>query len=205
MAEGKRAASHRDKVERIVQATTELAVAGGRDALRARDICQRAGVSVGSLYRHFESVEHILLYAFTQEFGRLEQQFASTPVPGDSAVERADNFFRAATRVMAERPAYSRAVISAMSSGQHRAVRQIVLLSGRITNLVYGAIVGSPVQAGLERIAGSDGNAEQQRAARAANILYRFWFSMLIGWAASVYSTEDVVREARETAQFLLG
>ena len=202
--EGKRAASHRDKIERIVQATRSLAEAGGREALRARQICEKAGVSTGALYRHFESVEHILLFAFTRDFESVEQQLARTIIPGDTQVERVENFFRSVTNVMEQQPAYSGAVISAMSSGQQKAVQQIVVLSGRITNLVYGAIMGEPVQAGPDAVAGRNGTPEQQRAARCATILYRYWFSMLVGWSASAYTTAEVIQQTVETAQFLL-
>jgi len=38
-----------------------MLAAGGEDALQMKDLSQRAGVSVASLYRYFPAKDHVLL------------------------------------------------------------------------------------------------------------------------------------------------
>ena len=66
------ASRYKPKVEerrrRVITATTALAVEGGFAAVRSRAICEKANVSMGTLYRDFSSLEEILLIGFAEQF-----------------------------------------------------------------------------------------------------------------------------------------
>jgi AcrR family transcriptional regulator len=186
------------RIHRIVEAAVALADRGGFEGVRTRDLCAHAGVSMSALYRVFESKEEILLRAFSEDLILLEAHVGRRPVEGASPEERALTFLRFATEAFLSRPNYARAVIAAMGSGQHRSLAQLEAVVSRLTKLIDDAITRR----------GTDERALRLRDAedplRAAIMLHRVWFSLLVGWAASVYSTEQVFRELAATAAYVM-
>ena len=194
----KRTAELRRRTHRIVEAAVELADAGGVEAVRTRDICNRAGVTMGTLYRVFDSKEEILLRAFGEDLLSLEAHFARRPAEGATPLERVDAFFRVATEAFFSRPNYARAVIAALASGQNRPLAELEALVGRMTRLIDEALLGRRDDAvSGARPASSDPQ-------RTSIILHRVWFALLVGWAGAVYSTDAVRRELSATAIHLL-
>jgi TetR/AcrR family transcriptional regulator, cholesterol catabolism regulator len=66
-------ASQRARRDRIVQAAVELLDAAEYDAVQMRDVAERAGVALGTLYRYFSSKEHLYaaaLVAWSADYGR---------------------------------------------------------------------------------------------------------------------------------------
>jgi AcrR family transcriptional regulator len=53
--------AQRERYDRVVDAATEALSAGGQDAVQMKDLAQRAGVSLATLYRYFPSKEYVLL------------------------------------------------------------------------------------------------------------------------------------------------
>lgn len=64
-------------VQNILQATQQLAVANGFRSLNTRRVAARAGVSVGTLYHYFPTVEAILLAIYEEVAGRVTMKFRS--------------------------------------------------------------------------------------------------------------------------------
>ncbi|MFO0695951.1 MAG: TetR/AcrR family transcriptional regulator [Polyangiales bacterium] len=195
-AAGPRAVDARERIHRIVEAAVALADEGGFEGVRTRDVCERAGVSMSALYRVFHSKEEILLSAFAEDLLLLEAHVARRPVEGETPELRVGRFFRFATGAFLERPSYARAVIAAMGSGQSRSLAQLEAVVHRMTKLIDDAITAR----------GTDGSWERdpEDPERAAIVLHRVWFALLVGWSASVYSTEQVFRELDLTARFVL-
>ena len=191
--------SHNTKVEerrqRVVSATTELAIEGGMAAVRSRAICQKAGVSMGTLYRDFSSLEEILLIGFAEQFRNFGAQFPNGVAPGDSAIERIETFFTAATHAMTTEANYGRAAVSAIAAGQSKAMGSLVELTLLITRLVQSAWTGIPAM-----VHGS----VTERDVLIAFTLERVWFSVLVGWASEIQSPESVVQEVVATARLFL-
>ncbi len=186
------------RIHRIVETAVALAEAGGFEGVRTRDICAGAGVSMSALYRVFESKEEILLRAFAEDLLLLEAHVARRPVEGATPEARVLRFFEFATGAFLARPNYARAVIAAMGSGQNRSLAQLEAVVSRMTRLIDDAITNR----------GSDEATHVRRDPddrdRAAIVLHRVWFALLVGWAASVYSTEQVFRELAATTDYVL-
>ena len=193
----KRARLREDRLERIVEVTVRLAEEGGIDAVRSRSICQQADVSMGTLYRHFGSIEEILLYSFANDFKDFEHRFPNGRIPGTTPMERVEAFFEEATSAMTERPRYGRAVVIALASGQDKALQQVAALNFQITNLIEAAWTGKPAEP-------PNDYWQPSRSRVIARTLERVWFSTLVGWAASFHSPKDVVREVCATADLFL-
>lgn len=193
-AAGPRRVEPQARIHRIVEAAVALAEAEGFAGVRTRDICVRAGVSMSALYRVFDSKEEILLRAFAEDLLLLEGHVARRPIEGATPKARVLVFLSLATTAFLARPGYARAVIAAMGSGQHRSLAQLAAVESRMTRLIDGAIRG-PGDA-LAR--------DPEDPLRAAIILHRVWFGLLVGWAASVYSTEQVLHELEATTDFVM-
>lgn len=184
---------------RIVDAVVQLAEEGGVDAVRARAICDRAGVSMGTLYRTFDSIEEILLSAFQDDFDELEHQLRSIATEGGTRQARLDRLFGFMTNRLMAREGYARAVISAMASGHHKAAELIGSINARLVEMIHGALVGR-----VEPLPVLGASAERSPQHMAAGILRLVWFSMLIGWANDLYSRDDVLNEMHGTANLLV-
>ena len=49
------------RYDRVIAAATQILSAGGQEAVQMKDLAQRAGVSLATLYRYFPSKEYLLL------------------------------------------------------------------------------------------------------------------------------------------------
>ncbi|KIU17642.1 MULTISPECIES: TetR family transcriptional regulator [Mycolicibacterium] len=57
--------------EAILDAALLVATSGGYEAVQMRSVAERAGIAVGTLYRHFPAKTNLLVAALTREFRRL--------------------------------------------------------------------------------------------------------------------------------------
>ena len=73
-------AAQQERRDRILAVARELAAAGGYDAVVMRDVAERSGVALGTLYRYFASKDHLLAEVLVAWGGQLEE--GSTPLPG---------------------------------------------------------------------------------------------------------------------------
>jgi AcrR family transcriptional regulator len=75
----RRAAATEETRRRIVDATRELHSAQGVAATSWDDIARRAGVGVGTVYRHFPSLDELI-----PACGRVSMELVALPEPGDA-------------------------------------------------------------------------------------------------------------------------
>ena len=62
-----------ERARRIVKTAVEFAEKGGFEAVRLRDVASKAGVALGTLYRHFRSKEDLLMAGLSLEAEALSQ------------------------------------------------------------------------------------------------------------------------------------
>jgi AcrR family transcriptional regulator len=55
--------AQQDRYERVLVATIELARAGGYDAVQMRDVAQRSGVALATVYTYYQSHDHLVYRA----------------------------------------------------------------------------------------------------------------------------------------------
>jgi AcrR family transcriptional regulator len=190
------AANQLRRMRRIVDAAVELAEKGGFEAVRLRDVAERSDVALGTLYKYFRSKEDILLFALNEELERLEQLMVARPIVGGRACARGGEFFRRATRALARRPQFARALIRAMATGDSDTAVKIAASQLRITRLISSALRGVAV--------GPQSGAGNQREEAIAHTLMHVWFSSLVGWSAGLQAERAVVEEVRTAAKLIL-
>jgi TetR/AcrR family transcriptional regulator, regulator of autoinduction and epiphytic fitness len=91
----------------IADALLDL-LADGRLRPTAREIADRAGVSLRSVYVHFDDLEDLFCVAAKQHFARIAPMLAPAPATGTLA-ERADALVRQRIRLYAQAGAVARA------------------------------------------------------------------------------------------------
>ena len=86
--------------ERVLRTALELGATGGYDAVQMRDVASSAGVALGTIYRYFESKDHLLAAAMVEWVADLERRVGQRPPKGDSVAERVMDVLARATRAV---------------------------------------------------------------------------------------------------------
>jgi len=102
--------------QRIVEAALALAAEGGYEAVAMKAVAERAGVSLGTLYRYFASKDHLLADGLLHWGGELARRLEVRPPPGATPAERVAGAFRRMARGLAANPRLAVALTRAVSS-----------------------------------------------------------------------------------------
>jgi AcrR family transcriptional regulator len=179
----------------------ELAEDGGFEAVRLRDVADRAGVALGTLYRRFRSKEDLLAAALERDSEELERRILARPPRGDTAAERVTGFFAAGTRGLCRRPNLTRAFLRAMTSGDPAIAGRVSRFHDRMTGLITLAIRGD------EQPKGTTGLTEppSERESTIALLLEHIWFSCLVAWASGLHSQAGIIEQMHDASTMLVG
>jgi AcrR family transcriptional regulator len=180
-----------DRRERILDATVELAEKGGFENVRLREVAAASGVALGTVYRHFRSKEDLLVGALSREMEALQRAIRRRPPRGDTPLERAIGFFRAANRGVLSRPNFARAVIRALATGDPELHGATASFHDDNTALIAEMIVG-----------GATTSARDQQV---ATVLQHVWFASLVGWTGGLHDQSGVLERVQMAAEQLLG
>jgi AcrR family transcriptional regulator len=187
------------RMRRIVDAAIDLAEKGGFEAVRLRDVAEQSDVALGTLYKYFRSKEDILLFALNEEIERLEHGMVTRPSTTGTAYLRIGEFFRRATRALARRPQFARAMIRSMTAGDADTAVKIAALQLRIARVVTAALRG------VAPTSTRPWTSPWRRAEQAiAFTIMQVWFSSLVGWAAGLHPERVVSEQVRRAAGLIL-
>jgi len=176
--------------ERIIDAAVELAEQGGFEAVRLREVASASGVALGTVYRHFSSKEDLLVGALSREMLLLQKAIRRRPPRGDTPLERALGFFRAANRGVLSRSNFARAVIRALATGHPEMHEATASFHDGNTTLITEVICGpEPVR---------------ERDRRVATVLQNVWFAALVGWTGGLFDQSGVMERVGTACEQLL-
>lgn len=99
-----------------MEAAMTLASDGGYEAVQMRDVAERADVALGTVYRYFNSKDHLLAASLVYWIDQLAEVLTDAPVKGDSSAERVANLLERSMRAMSRQPKLVAALLAAMSS-----------------------------------------------------------------------------------------
>jgi TetR/AcrR family transcriptional regulator, cholesterol catabolism regulator len=132
------------RYERILQAATAMLAIGGEDMLQMKELAQRAGVSLATLYRYFPAKEHVVLAIAVRRYqnalalvaderpdgATVQERVTSHLLREFRAVQRDQKLTASINRVMANtRADYRQAVIQVYDL--HMKILQQVAVAGR--------------------------------------------------------------------------
>ena len=162
----------------------ELAAEGGYDAVQMRDVAARAGVALGTLYRHFQSKDELLLAALAQQIATLRTRVEQRPATGNTPAELVTDVLRRACRALERQPNVTAAMITAMTSADGAAPVKLDVRGG-FTGIIFSALDGYKVD-DLDAI---------------VRVLGHVWFSALVFWVGGMapagQMADDLVRAPR--------
>ncbi len=108
--------SQQERRRRIVQAAIALLSAGEYDAIQMRDVAERAGVALATIYRYFTSKEHLYAAGLLEWSADYPTRGRSGRRTGASPEERLRTLMRRAVRAFEQYPQMMRAEIVLESS-----------------------------------------------------------------------------------------
>ncbi len=204
MAKGKRGSQDAEpspgeeklRKDRILDVAIRLAEEGGFDNVRQRDVAEKAGVALGTLYKSFRGKEDLLSAALERETDVLERRMEKRPAQGDSALERVVALFDTLTRAFCKKPNYARAVIRAMASGEPEVAANVVAYQSQLYRMIVTALRG-PEHPRPE----SEPEPEELEVAL---LLQQVWFAALVGWSAKLHGTSRAIEQVAQAARLLL-
>lgn len=93
-----------------------MAADGGYEAVGMRELADRSGVALTTLYRDFSSKDQLLAAAWAQWTAGMGGRLERRPLHGSTMAERAIDFFHRTTRALQHQPKLAAAVLLAANS-----------------------------------------------------------------------------------------
>ena len=108
--------AQRRRQDLILDRTLELLDEVGPDGLQLRDVVERSGIALATIYRYFPSKDYLIVEALARWASGLRGRMLATGSQPADAGERLADLLRLATRAFEQHPNYSRAVLSIIVS-----------------------------------------------------------------------------------------
>lgn len=185
---GTRAAETAVRKQRLLDAAVALAAEGGYDAVQMRDVAARAGVALGTLYRHYTSKDQLLLATLAREAAALRERLVQRPARGATPAARVSDVLRRASRALEREPALTKAMLTAMSSTDEDTVDAKFQVDVTLRAIVADAVDGETVQ-DLDDI---------------VHVLGSVWFAELSYWCAGLAEKSSMGDNLARAATLLL-
>ncbi len=183
-------AAQRDRRSRIVQAALALASRGGYDDVQMREVAERSGVALGTLYRYFPSKVHLLVNAMGHELERMSTRLQRRSIPGDTPSERVEWVLERATRSLQKDPNLTEAMIRAMMAADTSVAVEVASVRATMAGMIIEAIRGD----------GEPGADDAQYA----GVLQDVWFARQIAWLGGRISSADVWLDIERAIRLIL-
>lgn len=180
--------------ERILNAALELAERNGYEAVRMRDLAEKAEVALGTVYRRFTSKEEVLAGLLEREAIQLEAGLRDQILPGTTPAERLDVFFQLATMGLLMRPKLARAMLRTVASGEPELAQKVLRFHGMMTGIILGVMRGPD----------TPGREDDPRDVTVAHFLQQIWFGGLVGWAGGLHPPEEIGAQVANASRMLL-
>jgi AcrR family transcriptional regulator len=174
---------------RVIEAAMELAGEGGYDAVQMRDVAARAGVALGTVYRYFNSKDHLLASALLEWARGLESNLGARAVPaGDTPVDRIVAVIRRITRASAREPVLFAALVTAITAPDP----SVSECQAEVQRIV-AAVLSVPLH-----------GVDDELREGSVRILAHVWFASLLGWVNGWTTSVGAVGDELEFAARLL-
>jgi TetR/AcrR family transcriptional regulator, cholesterol catabolism regulator len=187
-APGSRA--QRERRTRILDATVELASAGGFEAVQMRAVAERADVALGTLYRYFPSKIHLLVQVLHDQFAEAEAKGRSTPTGETTAHDRVMQVLGRHTAALQSDPHLTEALTRAFMSADASVADQIRQVEALLETMLTRAITDDDVTPAHREI---------------ARVIGDVWLATLVGWVTGRTSAADVLGRMDRAVRLLIG
>ncbi|NGN67118.1 TetR/AcrR family transcriptional regulator [Streptomyces sp. A7024] len=163
---------------RILHASAQLAGRGGFDAVQMREVAEKAGVALGTLYRYFPSKIHLLVATMQDQLQQLHETLQKRPPEETDAGARVAETLMRAFRAMQREPHLADAMVRALTFADRSVSPEVDTVSRLTTAIILDAM-------GIE----GEPTPEQLSAVR---VIEHTWHSALITWLSGRASIAQV-------------
>jgi AcrR family transcriptional regulator len=170
----------KDHAAAIVEAALALAIEGGFENVRQREVAARAGVTLRTLYRKFPNKHDLLAAGLTRSVDDLQRRLTERPIRERSQSARLKHLFGEMTAVFCDQPNLGRAVVRALVSGSTFSAEPALAYYARVFALVLQAMRGK-----------ARGQATALETERAM-LLLQVWFAGLVSWLAGAFDAAGI-------------
>ena len=167
--------------QRIIAVAIELAEQDGYDAVRLRDLAERAGVALATVYRRFSCKEDILAAALDQQVAYATAMLNESTIPGETPPQRLKWFFRQATALLVQQPKLASAMLRTVACGVPEVAERITRYRARVTEIILTIYRDDAGQ-------GQPSDAEYMLA----HLLQNVWYGGLVGWTGGVHGPDVI-------------
>ena len=172
----------------VVAAATELAEAGGYDAVVMKAVADRSGVALATIYRWFASKDHLLTEVLLAWGGELSAALTSDPPTDGDAADRVAAVLGQIMDVAGSRPRLAEAVVGAVLSVDGGSLDP----QGEFHEMVE-AWIGIAL-----------GDAEVPERDAVIQVMEHVCFSTIISLAGGRHTAADATTELATAARLLL-
>jgi TetR/AcrR family transcriptional regulator, cholesterol catabolism regulator len=176
--------AQRERRKRILDATIELATAGGFDAVQMRAVAEKADVALGTLYRYFPSKIHLLVSALGREFEQGNAGIESRTIPGDTPHERVMHVLNRSSKGMQRSPKLTEALTRAFMFADASVAQEIHAVGLQVTRALMRAMA-DPGKPYAEHEPTDDDLA-------VAKVIGDVWLASLVQWVTGRATVEEV-------------
>jgi len=174
--------------QRLLDAVLDLIAEGADDEVQMKEIAERSGVALGTVYRYFSSKDHLLAAAMVQWASALDERAARRPLPAGTPADRLSAVLHQAVRAYARQPTFARLLVLVANSTDPYA------------SACY-ADMRPVVFPALERAIDS---VEPDTRERILSVIGAVWYHCLVEWVNSRMTIAEVTRMLDSTCQLLL-
>jgi TetR/AcrR family transcriptional regulator, cholesterol catabolism regulator len=177
------------RYDRVIAAAAEALSAGGQEAVQMKDLAQRAGVSLATLYRYFPSKDYVLLAVSLARYQDAARKVLAEVPRGETVRERVTNHMMREFRAQQREQRLTAALVQALTDTRRSysaVIEAIEHLHLRI--LRHVAAAGGPL-------------SEQQQ--KLLPIVIDIFSSATRRWLAGVYSPVEAKFQITAGCQLL--
>jgi AcrR family transcriptional regulator len=171
----------KDRSAAIVEAALALAIEGGFENVRQREVAARAGVTLRTLYRKFPNKHELLAAGLSRSVDELQRRLAQRPIRARKPSARLQHLFTEMTAVFCDQPNLGRAVIRSLVSGSTFSAEPALGYFARVLTWVLQAM----------RSPSAEGEASAIETERAV-LLLQVWFAGLVSWLAGAVDAAGI-------------
>ena len=177
---------------KLLDAVVELVGEGYDETISMKDIADRAGVALGTVYRYFSSKDHLLAAALVEWALPMDERSARRYPPGarpqGSAADRLSGSLLRALRAYQVRPTFARVLVHVASSTDPFASEAF----GEMGPLVFGALARS-----IPEVVGD-------RRDVIMAVLGAVWQHCLVEWTKGRMTIDEVTAFLDDTCHLIL-
>lgn len=178
----------RERREAVVAAAVALVQERGVDDLQMREVSERSGVALATMYRYFTSKDHLAAVAFLDWAGRLERRVSDPGADLRPPAERLVEVLRVGIRPFQRQPNFARLMIYVSASRDPFASE---------TYLQLGTIIRGTLARAIPEVA-----PEVREPALQA--LGSVWYHSLVEWISGRINIAEVQTRIENAARLLL-